>query len=110
MPSRDLANHRRRRPLTIANRVHKHPFYPSTIAKRRSLIVPAVLIRVLRLVVAVVYFVSTASSLPSFFPGHQAGSSHHHTKHGIAALVLALGAFVFACFQSGPAREGAPNP
>ena len=61
----------------------------------------------LLLVVAVVYFVDTASSLPSFFPGHQAGSTHHHTKHGIAALVLALACFVFAWFQSGPTRPGA---
>ncbi len=95
------------RPLTIANDAHKHAFYPCAIAKRRSLIAPAVVLGVLLLVVAVVYFVDTASSLPSFFPGHQAGSSHHHAKHGIAALVLALGAFVFAWFQSGPTGQRA---
>jgi amino acid permease len=75
--------------------------------KRKGLILPAVVLGVLLLVVAVVYFVSTADALPSFFPGHQAGSSHHHTKHGVAALVVALGCFVFAWFQSGPARETA---
>ena len=58
----------------------------------------------LLLVVAGVYLADTASSLPSFFPGHKAGSSHHHVKHGIAALVLALVCFVFAWFQTGPAR------
>ena len=35
-------------------------------------------------------------------PGHEAGSSRHHVKHGIAALVVALGAFALAWFQSGP--------
>ena len=37
--------------------------------------------------IAVVYFAEPAKSLPSFFPGHQAGSSHHHVKHGIAAFL-----------------------
>jgi hypothetical protein len=75
------------------------------MTKHRSLILPAVLLGVLLLAVAVIYFVEPASSLPSFFPGHEAGSSHHHTKHGIAALVLALGCFVFAWFQSGPPEK-----
>jgi hypothetical protein len=73
------------------------------MTKRRNLIIPAIVLGVLLLAVAVVYFVDTASALPSFFPGHQSGSSHHHVKHGIAALVVGLGCFVFAWFQSGPA-------
>jgi hypothetical protein len=50
--------------------------------------------------------VEPAKSLPSFFPGQQDGSTHHHIKHGIAALVVGLGAFVFAWFQSGPSASG----
>jgi ABC-type transporter Mla subunit MlaD len=92
--------------VTIANDVHKRAFYPCAIAKRRNLILPAVLLGVVLLVVAVLYWVDTASSLPSFFPGHDAHSSHHHVKHGIAALVVALACFAFAWFQSGPTREG----
>jgi hypothetical protein len=72
------------------------------MTKNRSLIVPAAIVGVLFLVVAAIYFVQTAADLPSFFPGHQAGSTHHHVKHGIAALVVGLGCFVFAWFQSGP--------
>lgn len=72
------------------------------MSKRPKLILPAVLAGLVLLAIAVVYFVEPAGSLPSFFPGHEAGSSHHHAKHGIAALVLALGCFVFAWFQSGP--------
>jgi hypothetical protein len=72
------------------------------MTKRRNLIVPAVLLGIVFVAIAVVYFVEPASSLPSFFPGHEAGSSHHHTKHGIAALVVAAACFVFAWFQSGP--------
>jgi hypothetical protein len=72
------------------------------VTKSRALIVPALLLGLLLVALAVVYFVEPASSLPSFIPGHEAGSSHHHVKHGIAALVLGLGCFVFAWFQSGP--------
>jgi hypothetical protein len=67
------------------------------------LIVPAVLAGIVFLVIAVVYFADTAHALPSFFPGHSsAPTSHHHVKHGIAALVVALACFVFAWFQTGP--------
>jgi uncharacterized membrane protein HdeD (DUF308 family) len=74
------------------------------MAKRRSLILPAVIVGAILIVVAIIYFIDPAKSLPSFFPGHQSGSSHHHTKHGIAALVVGVLCFVFAWFQTGPAR------
>jgi hypothetical protein len=41
-------------------------------------------------VIAVVYFSQTANGLPSFFPGHKVGSTQHHTKHGLAAAIVAL--------------------
>ena len=73
------------------------------MTKRRALIAPAVIAGLLLLALAVLYFVDSAGALPSFVPGHQAGSGHHHIKHGIAALILALGCFAFAWFQTGPA-------
>jgi uncharacterized membrane protein HdeD (DUF308 family) len=79
------------------------------MTKNRSLIWPAVVLGVILIVVAIVYFVDPAKSLPSFFPGHQAGSTHHHVKHGIAALVVGLGCFVFAWFQTGGDRERPPT-
>ena len=72
--------------------------------KRRELILPAVIAGVLLLALAILYFVDSADALPSFIPGHEAGSSHHHVKHGIAAAILAAGCFVLAWFQTGPAR------
>jgi hypothetical protein len=77
------------------------------MTKRRELIIPAVIVGILLLALAILYWVDSASALPSFIPGHEAGSSHHHVKHGIAAAILALGAFVFAWFQTGPKRAGA---
>jgi hypothetical protein len=75
------------------------------MTKRRNLIIPAVVLGIVFLAIAVIYLVEPAGSLPSFFPGHEAGSSHRHTKHGIAAFVVALGCFVFAWFQSGPVEK-----
>jgi len=54
------------------------------------------------IVIAIVYFAEPAKSLPGFFPGHEAGSSHHHVKHGIASALLGVGAFVLAWFQKAP--------
>ena len=72
----------------------------------RKLMLPVVLLGVLLIVVAIVYFAEPAHSLPSFFPGHVSASdaeaNHHHTKHGIAAIVVALACFAFAWFQTGP--------
>jgi hypothetical protein len=53
------------------------------------------------IVIAIVYWAEPASSLPSFFPGHEANSSHHHVKHGIASFFVGLAALVFAWFQTG---------
>jgi hypothetical protein len=75
------------------------------MTKRRNLIAPAIVLGVVFLALAIVYWVDSAGSLPSFLPGHSAGSSHHHIKHGIAALVVSLACFAFAWFQSGPSSE-----
>jgi hypothetical protein len=80
------------------------------MTKHRELIVPAVIVGVLLLALAILYWVDSADALPSFIPGHEAGSSHHHVKHGIAAAILAVGAFVFAWFQTGPKGSAPPPP
>jgi hypothetical protein len=48
------------------------------------------LLGVVLLVVAAVYFVLPADQLPGFFPGHEAGVTRMHTKHGIVAGVAGL--------------------
>ena len=72
--------------------------------KRTNLIIPAIILGIVFLAIAVVYFAEPAKSLPSFVPGHEAGSTHHHIKHGIAAAVLGVGSFIFAWFQTGPKK------
>jgi hypothetical protein len=82
------------------------------VTKRPALIVLAVIVGLALLALAGVYFVDSAGSLPSFIPGHEAGSAHHHIKHGVAAGLLGLGCLVLAWFQTGPtarARTDAPR-
>jgi hypothetical protein len=57
------------------------------------------LLGVILLVIAGVYFLVPADQLPGFFPGHEAGVTHVHAKHGIAVAVagvvlLAAGAWL----------------
>jgi cytochrome b561 len=59
-------------------------------------------VAVVLVVIAVVYFTRDAANLPGFFPGHQAGLTKTHTKHGLAALVLAVVALIGAWFSSAP--------
>jgi len=73
----------------------------------RLLVILAIVVGVVLIVVGIVYWVEPAKSLPGFFPGHQAGSGHHHVKHGIAAFLLGVACLVFAWFRSGPSRTPA---
>ena len=70
-------------------------------AYSRWLVPLAVIVGIVLIVIAIVYWVEPAKSLPSFFPGHQSGSNHHHVKHGIAAFLVGLACLAFAWFQSG---------
>jgi hypothetical protein len=72
------------------------------MSKDRWTVIACGIAGVVLIAIAIVYFAEPAKSLPGIFPGHESGSSHHHVKHGIAALLLGLGAFVLAWFQSGP--------
>jgi len=52
-------------------------------------------------VAGALYLTQTAAHLPSLLPGHQAGSAHHHIKHALAALGLALLAWTGAWLTTG---------
>lgn len=56
-------------------------------------------------VIGIVYFVEPAHSLPGFFPGHVSGTAkdagHHHTKHGLAAIIAAVVALAAAWMTTG---------
>jgi hypothetical protein len=57
------------------------------------------LLGVVLLIIAAVYFLVPADQLPGFFPGHEAGVTRMHYKHGIVAgvvgvLMLAAGIWI----------------
>ena len=50
----------------------------------------AILLGLVLIAVAVMYFLMPADQLPSFFPGHEAGVHRVHMKHGIVAAVAGV--------------------
>lgn len=76
---------------------------------KRLLIPLLVIIGLLFVALAVYYWITPADSLPSGFPGHMTGSSQHHLKHGLAALLLGLGCWVLAWFSSGNSPTSSQN-
>ena len=80
------------------------PSSPSSIHVKPATIALIVL-GLLFVIVAIVYFTKTATDLPSFMPGHQSGVSKHHTKHGVAMLGLAVLSWIGAWFTTAPARS-----
>jgi uncharacterized membrane-anchored protein YitT (DUF2179 family) len=59
----------------------------------------ATVLGIVLLIVAIVYFMVPADQLPGFFPGHEAGVTRIHTKHGIAAAVGGVVLIVFGWFM-----------
>ena len=79
----------------------------SDTATRRVVAILASVIGLALIVVGVVYLVENAHAIPSWLPGYTAtATSHHHVKHGIAAILLGLAALTLAWFQLGPRRHG----
>jgi hypothetical protein len=76
------------------------------IMKHPALTWGAVVVGVALIVLAVLYWIEPASSLPSFIPGHEAGSAHHHVKHGIAAFFVGVALLIYAWFQTGSKTKG----
>jgi hypothetical protein len=71
------------------------------MSKWKILMVLLIVVGVALVTVAVYYWVTPAGSLPSFFPGHLAGSAHKHLKHGLAALIVGILCFIGAWMLSG---------
>jgi hypothetical protein len=71
----------------------------------KPLVLAATVLGIVFLALTIMYFVTPAGSLPSFFPGYASGGTGHHSKHAIVALVIALVLFAFAWFQSKPAKS-----
>jgi len=59
----------------------------------------AIVLGLVLIAIAVTYFMMPADQLPAFFPGHEAGVTRIHMKHGIVSgvagvVLLAIGWFM----------------
>ena len=79
---------------------------------RMILAVILAIIALLFIVVAIIYIAEPAKSLPSFIPGHIAGSSGHHplkaTGSLVVGIVFAIGAWFALAYKPKP-RAAAPS-
>ncbi len=75
------------------------------MSKNTVLVVLAVVVGLVLIALAFLYWIEPARSLPSWLPGHTAGSGHHHVKHGLAAFLVGLSCLVFAWFRSAPKKS-----
>ena len=73
---------------------------------RTILAVILAIIALVFIVVGVIYIAEPASSLPSFIPGHIAGSSGHHPLKAVGSLVVgivfAVGAWFALAYKPRP--------
>jgi hypothetical protein len=79
--------------------------YNNTMSSK-TLSILAVLLGVVFLVLAFIYWLTPANALPTYLPGYDASLATVHVKHGVAAFLLALASFVFAWFKSGKKSAG----
>jgi hypothetical protein len=73
-------------PKPVRARSNARSFCP----KETSMKLVLTLLGVVLLVIAAVYFLMPADQLPGFFPGHEAGVTRMHYKHGIIAGVVGV--------------------
>ena len=66
----------------------------------KTLSILSVVLGIVFVAIAIVYWTTPAGSLPTFMPGYIAGATGLHTKHAIASILLAIILFIFAWFKS----------
>jgi hypothetical protein len=64
----------------------------------------AIILGLIFAVIACVYWLTPAGSLPAFVPGFRPGSTAIHVKHGLASLAAAVACFIIA-WSAGKSRR-----
>ena len=83
--------------MTIESAYNASPFADSAAEETHVKSIPY-LLGVLLIVVAAIYLLVPADSLPSFFPGHEAGLARIRLKHGLIASVAGIVLFAIGWF------------
>jgi hypothetical protein len=74
-------------------------------AGRKALVTLLVLIGLILIAVGVVYFTVKSGSLPSFIPGHVAGSSAHRHKRGLVVVIVGAAVLLIAVIGASVGRR-----
>ena len=74
-------------------------------AGRKLLVTLLVLIGLVLIAAGIVYFVVKAGSLPSFMPGHIAGSTGHRSKRGLIAVIVGVVVLLVAVVTASVGRR-----
>ena len=76
------------------------------MTKRPQLIIPAVILGVVFLAIAAIYWIDGRRLAALLLPrATRPARRTIHFKHGLAAAIVGLGCFVFAWFQTGGAPQ-----
>ena len=75
---------------------------------KKLLIAALAVLAVIFVGLAVYYAMTPAGSLPHLLPGYQAGSTHTHLKHALAAFILAVGCGLLIWFATGKKAASVP--
>ena len=67
----------------------------------KTLVSVGIVLGILFVGLAFVYWFTPANSLPSYLPGYESGVTTVHVKHGVASLVVGLALLCLAWFKSG---------
>ena len=67
----------------------------------KTINVIAILLGVVCIFLALIYWMMPASALPAYLPGYNPALNTVHFKHGLGALILGLALFVFVWFRTG---------
>ncbi|MBB3932437.1 hypothetical protein GGR25_003495 [Kaistia hirudinis] len=70
----------------------------------KAMVAASIVVGMLFVILAGLYWAIPAGSLPAWMPGFEVGSTHIHFKHGLGSFILGLAIFAFAWFRSGPNR------
>ncbi len=77
----------------------------NTNKKAKALIYGSMVLGLLFLILAKIYWSHTAGSLPTYIPGFEAGSTTIHFKHGLGSFIIGLALFAYAWFKSGKKKQ-----
>ena len=72
---------------------------------KKPLNILALIVGIVCVVLAFVYWTTPANALPSFLPGYDMTLNAVHFKHGLVALIVGLAAFVFVWFNTGKKKR-----